>query len=68
LVENQEGKGGGDLAKSEKSRRGGKVFWGLVLILVGVLILLDNLGYLRNDIIRFWPVLVIIWGIKKLVD
>ena len=56
------------MPKSEKSRRGSKVFWGLVLILVGVLILLDNLGYLRNDIIRFWPVLVIIWGIKKLVD
>jgi hypothetical protein len=56
------------LSNSERQRRGGKVFWGLVLILIGVLILLDNLGYLRHDIIRFWPVLVIIWGIKKLVD
>lgn len=56
------------MAKSEKSRRGSKVFWGLVLILAGALILLDNLGYLSHDIIRFWPVLVIIWGIKKLVD
>ena len=56
------------MSKSEKTGRGGKVFWGLVLILIGVLILLDNLGYLTHDIIRFWPVLVIIWGIKKLVD
>jgi len=56
------------LSNSESKRRGGKVFWGLVLILIGVLILLDNLGYLSHDIIRFWPVLVIIWGIKKLVD
>jgi len=56
------------LSESERPRRGSKVFWGLVLILIGVLILLDNLGYLTHDIIRFWPVLVIIWGIKKLVD
>lgn len=56
------------MPKSEKPKRGSKIFWGLVLILAGVLILLENLGYLRHDIIRFWPVLVIIWGIKKLVD
>jgi hypothetical protein len=56
------------LAEVEKSRRGGKIFWGLVLIVVGVLILLDNLGYVSGDIIRFWPVLLILLGIKKLVD
>lgn len=56
------------MSETERKRRGGKVFWGLILILIGVLILLDNLGYLTHDIIRFWPVLVIIWGIKKLVD
>ena len=56
------------MPKSEKPKRGSKIFWGLVLILAGALILLENLGYLRHDIIRFWPVLVIIWGIKKLAD
>ena len=56
------------MSETERPRRGSKVFWGFVLILIGVLILLDNLGYLTHDIIRFWPVLVIIWGIKKLVD
>lgn len=56
------------MSKSEKPKTGRKIFWGLVLILAGVLILLENLGYLRHDIIRFWPVLVIIWGIKKLAD
>ena len=56
------------MSESERPRGGSKVFWGLLLILIGVLILLDNLGYLTHDIIRFWPVLVIIWGIKKLVD
>jgi len=56
------------LSKSEKRGRGDKIFWALVLIIVGVLILLHNLGYVREDIIRFWPVLIILWGIKKLVD
>jgi len=56
------------LSKSEKHGRGNKIFWALVLIVVGVLILLHNLGYIREDILRFWPVLVILLGIKKLID
>lgn len=55
------------MSEQKKDRKGSKVFWALVLIAVGVLILLYNLGYLTHDIIRFWPVLVILWGIKKLV-
>lgn len=56
------------MSKSEKHKKGNKIFWGLVLIAIGALILLHNLGYVREDIVRFWPVLVILWGIKKLVD
>jgi hypothetical protein len=56
------------LGEVEKSGRSGKIFWALVLIVVGALILLDNLGYVSGDIIRFWPVLLILLGIKKLVD
>jgi hypothetical protein len=58
------------LEKSEKrkSDKGSKIFWALVLIAVGVIILLHNLGYIENDIVRYWPVLIIIWGIKKLFD
>ena len=58
------------MAESEghRDRKGNRVFWALVLIAVGVLILLCNLGYVKHDIVRFWPVLVILWGIKKLVE
>lgn len=43
------------------------VFTGLVLILIGLLFFLHNLGYVSGDIWRFWPLILIIWGIKKLV-
>lgn len=56
------------MTEVEKHRRGSKVFWALVLIAVGVLILLHNLGYIREDIIRYWPVIIILLGVKKLVD
>jgi hypothetical protein len=56
------------LCEFEKHRKGSRIFWALVLIVIGVLILLHNLGYLEHDIIRFWPVLVILWGIKKLIE
>jgi hypothetical protein len=56
------------LDKCEGRRKGNKIFWALLLIVIGVLILLHNFGYLEHDIVRFWPVLVILWGIKKLVD
>ena len=56
------------MSKSQKHDKGSKIFWGLVLVVVGTLILLHNLGYVREDIIRFWPVLVILWGIKKLIE
>ncbi len=56
------------MAVSEKHRRGNKVFWALVLIAIGVLILLHNLDYIGEDIIRYWPVAIILLGLKKLVD
>jgi hypothetical protein len=56
------------LSEFQKHSKGGKIFWGVVLVLLGVLILLRNFGYLEYEIVRFWPVLLILWGIKKLVD
>lgn len=56
------------MTDSEKRGRGSKVFWALALIAVGVLILLHNLGYIGEDIIRYWPVIIILLGIKKLID
>jgi uncharacterized membrane protein YhaH (DUF805 family) len=56
------------LKEINKSRTGRKVFWSLVLIAIGVIILLHNLGYIRGDILRYWPVLIILIGLKKLLD
>jgi uncharacterized membrane protein len=56
------------VSKSDSHDRGQKAFWGIVLVLVGLLIFFHNLGFVGRDLIRFWPVLLILWGIKKLVD
>ncbi len=41
----------------------------IVLIALGVLFLLDNLGLLRiDDMLRFWPVLLIAAGVIKLME
>ncbi|MDI6803724.1 MAG: cell wall-active antibiotics response protein LiaF [Bacteroidota bacterium] len=45
------------------------LFWGLVLITLGVLFLLDNLGIADfSYLIRtYWPVIFILWGIHVLL-
>jgi len=35
----------------------------LTLIVVGVMLLLREFGYLHGDIVRYWPVLLIVWGL-----
>lgn len=50
--------------------RADKLFWGLLLILIGSLFMLENLGYLQFSfagIWRFWPVLLIYWGFSALL-
>jgi len=45
----------------------GKILWGLILLLAGVLLLLDNLGVVAfswYDIVIWWPLLLIYWGIS----
>jgi hypothetical protein len=56
------------VSKSHHPDKGRKIFWGIVLVFVGLFILLHNLGFVGRDIVRFWPVLLILWGIKKLID
>lgn len=56
------------MSKFEYHPTRGKVFWGILLVLVGLFILFHNLGFVSRDIIRFWPVLLILWGIKKLIN
>lgn len=48
--------------------RRGTLFWGAVLILLGGLLLLNNLGILRVDVWRiFWPVVLILLGLATLL-
>ena len=52
-------------------RHHGSIFWSLVLISVGVLFLLSNLNFeIRPWMIvaRYWPVLIIFWGLSKLLS
>ncbi len=53
-------------------RRGlGTIFWAIILIAVGVVLLLRNLGYdipIWQGLALYWPVLIIAWGMLKVVD
>jgi hypothetical protein len=35
----------------------------LTLIAVGILLLAKEFGYLSGSILRYWPVLLIVWGV-----
>lgn len=45
------------------------LYWGFILIGIGILLLLDNLGVADfGDMIRdFWPLLLVFWGLSILV-
>jgi hypothetical protein len=52
-------------------RISGSIFWGLVFVVAGILVLASNIGYpvpLWTMFSRYWPVLLIVWGLFKLVD
>lgn len=43
------------------------IFWGLLFVSIGILILLNNLGFLYIDlsnIWKFWPLVIILWGVS----
>jgi predicted membrane protein len=45
------------------------IFFGAIVVSIGVLLLLDNLGILRfHDIWQYWPALLVAWGVSRLVD
>lgn len=35
----------------------------LTIIAVGVLLLLKEFGYLHGSVLRYWPVLLVAWGV-----
>jgi magnesium-transporting ATPase (P-type) len=49
--------------------KAGSVFWGIVLLLLGVFLLLANFEVISYSTAwQFWPVVVIVIGIKLIVD
>jgi len=52
-------------------RSAGAIFWGLTLVTIGGLLLAHNLGYplhIWPYVVRYWPALLIGWGLLKFVD
>lgn len=48
-------------------RKGNSLVWGIILIAVGVLFLLQQFDIdIFDQVWRFWPVILIIWGANKL--
>ncbi len=51
--------------------RRGSIFWALTLIAVGVIFLWQNFNPALHPwqiIAKYWPILIIFWGLSKLVD
>ena len=48
-----------------KSKRKDPLVWGIVLIIVGALFLLQNTIDIWWTVARLWPVLLIAWGALK---
>ncbi len=56
---------------SRRRPSAGSVFWGIILVTIGALLLARNLGYvipIWGPLAKYWPVLIIAWGMLKLVD
>ena len=47
----------------------GGIVVGAFIVAIGLLILLDNLGIIRvHDVWRYWPVLLIVFGVSRLLE
>lgn len=48
-------------------KKGNSLVWGVILIVLGFLFLLDQLHVdIWDAVWRFWPVVLIVWGANKL--
>src|SRR4051794_17719805 len=65
----QERRFGGDMNGSKRRVDGDQIFWGLLLVAAGVFLLLGRLGIADFSwtLRKFWPVIVIIIGVSKLI-
>ena len=58
-----------DIEEIPKALQAGSVFWGLVLMALGGILLLANFDVINYDVIwNYWPVLVIFIGLKLIFD
>jgi lia operon protein LiaF len=52
-------------------QKGESLFWGFLILLIGVLFLINNLGWGDIDIwefiSKFWPVILIYIGVKNII-
>jgi hypothetical protein len=54
--------------RHHRSGAGGIVIGGLI-VAVGLMILLDNMGIIRfHDVWRYWPVLLIVFGVSRILE
>jgi hypothetical protein len=48
-------------------KKGNSLVWGIILIVVGVIFLLEQFDIdIFNQVWRFWPLILIVWGANKL--
>ena len=52
----------------KRSKRKDPLVWGIVLIVIGALFLLENTIDIWWTVARLWPVLLIAWGALKLYN
>jgi hypothetical protein len=51
------------------AKRKDPLVWGLVLVIIGLIFILENMGLEAWDFAwRFWPAVLIVWGAVKLID
>src|SRR3974390_1201976 len=49
--------------------RSGGLWPGLILVIIGTVVLLDHMGIISSDRLwKFWPVLLLVLGVIKLVE
>ena len=45
------------------------IFFGAIVVVIGCLLLLDNMGIYRfHDVWQYWPVLLVAWGVSRIMD
>jgi hypothetical protein len=50
-----------------RQKRGDSLIWGIILIVVGAIFLLQQLDIdIFDQVWRFWPLILIVWGANKL--